>query len=114
MKYIHSPFFTIGDLSIPSSGGPWRNICRAILNSPALKSLIETGVRRKLDRAHLHIFGMIYGWGLSLSKLNSPRSSPLPLSLQQQSKIADFGMGADGYGLSHGTNHSEEGIYARN
>lgn len=43
-KYGYNPSFTISNLSIPSIGGPWKNICAHILRHQNAKNLALWGV----------------------------------------------------------------------
>ena len=47
-KYKYGPQFTIRDISIPSTGGPWKRVCSTILSNPLSKSLIIDGFRKKI------------------------------------------------------------------
>lgn len=57
-KYKYGPHLNIRDLQIPSSGGPWKGLCSAILSNPHSKALITSCVRKcygnGLDSAFLH------------------------------------------------------------
>ena len=47
-KYKYPQTFSISDLSIPSSGGPWRHICAAIFNNTKARSIIINGMRKNI------------------------------------------------------------------
>lgn len=47
-KFKYPASFTIHDLKIPVSGGPWKKICAAILNHPNAKKIAFQGIRKSV------------------------------------------------------------------
>lgn len=47
-KYKYGPMFSALDLQIPTHGGAWRNLCKALLSHPQSKAMIKSKIRKQV------------------------------------------------------------------
>lgn len=55
-KYKYTPYFSISDLEIPRSGGPWRRICAAIFNHANAKLVMIHGMWKNIGNGTNTLF----------------------------------------------------------
>lgn len=101
-KYGYSSLTTILDLTTPTSGGPWRDICSTINNHPSAKYLSKCKLRKWIGSGTSTFFWVDIWVGNSPLQSYFPRLfriSSCPLLLSQQWA---FGMGVYGDGVWNG------------
>lgn len=72
-KYGYPPSFTILDLSIPKSGGPWKSICKNVLSHPFAKDFGKSKIRKNVGRGTNTLFWHELWVGEAPLKMMFPR-----------------------------------------
>lgn len=72
-KYKYGSLFSIRELQIPITCGPWRNLCNAIISHPQSKFLLKSSIRKRIDNGMDPLFWHDIWLGKVPLKLVSPR-----------------------------------------
>lgn len=72
-KYGYGPNFSHNDFSIPRVGGPWKQICKTILNNPITKQFGTRSIRKTVGRGNSTLFWQDLWVGDSVLKSLFPR-----------------------------------------
>lgn len=88
-KYGYHPIFLHHNLTTPSYGEPWKNICAMILKNPATKIMLQINIRRRVGNGHDTLFWLDQWVGDSSLSSRFPRL--LLIASNPQAKISSCG-----------------------
>lgn len=89
-KYHYPATFSITDLKVPVSGGPWKSICVAILGHEGAKSIASKGVRKNIGDGLSSLFWHDTWVCEYPLKLVVPRL--FSIAINQNSSIGSYGI----------------------
>lgn len=97
LKYGYSPRLVAHELSIPTKGGPWRNICVSLLKHPTINEMLKSNIRRAVGNG-LHIMFWQEVWlGHAALKNRFPRLYSITLNRHATISSLGYWSGPDWY-----------------
>lgn len=88
-KYNYTSHFTPSESQVPKFGGPWKNLCTAVLNNLTTKPLAHSGIRNKVGNGAVSNLGPTFGLVTLPSKTFF--LDYILLSSHQQASISSLG-----------------------